>query len=65
MSQAAGLEVGDTLQQVDGVHLGSYMDGMEVLDKQFGPVVLTARRKKGTYARVQYHRERQREKRYS
>lgn len=46
-SQAAGLEVGDTLQQVDGVQLGSYIDGMETLDKQFGPVVLTALRKNG------------------
>lgn len=39
--------MGDTLQRVDGVQLGSYMDGMEILDKQFGPVVLTALRRTG------------------
>lgn len=42
--QEAGIEPGDTLQQVDGVQLGSYKEGVEIFKKLRGPVVLTVLR---------------------
>lgn len=42
--QDAGVEVGDTLQQVDGVLLGSYKQGMAVFKKQKGSFKLTVLR---------------------
>lgn len=42
--QEAGVEVGDTLQQVDGVHLGSYKEGMALFKKKTGTFVLTVLR---------------------
>lgn len=43
-SQAGGIEVGDTLQKLDGVTLGSYKEGMEMFKKQSGSVVITVLR---------------------
>lgn len=47
--KAAGIEAGDTLRQVDEVRLGSlsYEDGVELLERRKGPVVLTAVRPNG------------------
>lgn len=42
--QEAGIEPGDTLQEVDGVKLGTYKDGVEIFKKLRGPVVLTVLR---------------------
>eukprot|EP00752_Nemacystus_decipiens_P003527 g3253.t1 len=42
--QAAGIKAGDKLQQLGGVHLGSYRDGIELLKQQRGPVFITVRR---------------------
>jgi len=42
--QDAGVEVGDTLQQVDGEHLGSYKQGMALFKKQKGSFKLTVLR---------------------
>lgn len=46
-SQAAGIKVGDTLQKLGGVPLGSYKDGIEMFKKQRGDVVLTILRQIG------------------
>ncbi|CAB1102341.1 unnamed protein product [Ectocarpus sp. CCAP 1310/34] len=43
-ASAGGIEVGDTLQKLDGVTLGSYKDGMEMFKKQSGSVVITVLR---------------------
>ncbi|CAM9808765.1 unnamed protein product [Scytosiphon promiscuus] len=40
-AEAAGIEIGDTLQMVDGVQLGTYKEGIEMFKKLRGPVVLT------------------------
>ncbi|CAB1106835.1 unnamed protein product [Ectocarpus sp. CCAP 1310/34] len=40
-AEAAGIEVGDTLQRVGGVPLGTYKEGIELFKKLRGPVVLT------------------------
>lgn len=42
--QDAGVEVGDTLQAVDGVQLGSYKQGMALFKKQKGSFKLTVLR---------------------
>ncbi|CAN0245837.1 unnamed protein product [Ectocarpus sp. 12 AP-2014] len=43
-ASAGGIEVGDTLQKLDGVTLGSYKDGMDMFKKQSGSVVITVLR---------------------
>lgn len=42
--QAAGIKAGDKLQQLGGVHLGSYKNGIELLKQQRGAVFITVRR---------------------
>lgn len=42
--QDAGVEVGDTLQAVDGTELGSYKQGMALFKKQKGTFKLTVLR---------------------
>lgn len=47
LQQIAGIRVGDTLQKLGGVPLGSYKDGIEMFKKQRGDVVLTIMRQIG------------------
>lgn len=44
--QEAGVQLGDTLEQLDGVHLGSFQDAIERLKQRRGTVVLTLLRQK-------------------
>lgn len=44
--QEAGVQLGDTLEQLDGVHLGSFQDAIEKLKQRRGTVVLTLLRQK-------------------
>ncbi|CAN0252883.1 unnamed protein product, partial [Laminaria digitata] len=42
----AGVRLGDTLEQLDGVHLGSFQDAIDRLKQRRGTVVLTLLRQK-------------------
>lgn len=44
--QEAGVQLGDTLEQLDGVHLGSFQEAIERLKQRRGTVVLTLLRQK-------------------
>ena len=44
--QEAGVRLGDTLEQLDGVHLGSFQDAIDRLKQRRGTVVLTLLRQK-------------------
>lgn len=44
--QEAGVQLGDTLEQLDGVHLGSFQDAIEKLKQRRGTVVITLLRQK-------------------
>ncbi|CAM9655777.1 unnamed protein product [Scytosiphon promiscuus] len=43
-AQAAGIEVGDTLQKLDGAQLGSYKQGMSMFKEKTGSFVITVLR---------------------
>lgn len=45
-SQEAGVRLGDILEQLDGVHLGSFQDAIERLKQRRGTVVLTLLRQR-------------------
>lgn len=44
--QEAGVQLGDTLEQLDGVYLGSFQEAIERLKQRRGTVVLTLLRQK-------------------
>lgn len=44
--QEAGVQLGDILEQLDGVHLGSFQDAIEKLKQRRGTVVITLLRQK-------------------
>lgn len=44
--QEAGVQLGDILEQLDGMHLGSFQEAIERLKQRRGTVVLTLLRQK-------------------